>query len=145
MARQGNGKASASKSRIKRATGVISRTAKKLTAKLRPGKPQQDNAAAKPPARAAKPKKKATAQSRPAKRTTDIPMDVVSSTYTPNQTSLKGPFRANGADRQKDQELGRGVHDERWNDEDHFTNKSGDDRIGTHGRTYEPGEQRRRS
>ena len=32
--------------------------------------------------------------------------------------------------------------DNRWQDEDHFTNKSGDSRIGTRGRTYEPGEQR---
>ena len=33
-----------------------------------------------------------------------------------------------------------GVSDERWNDEDRFTNKSGDPRIGTHRRTYEPAE-----
>ena len=31
--------------------------------------------------------------------------------------------------------------DERWNDEDHFTNRSGDPRIGTHRRSYEPGER----
>ena len=33
-----------------------------------------------------------------------------------------------------------GVSDERWNDEDRLTNKSGDPRIGTHRRTYEPAE-----
>jgi hypothetical protein len=33
--------------------------------------------------------------------------------------------------------------DDRWQDEDHFTNKSGDARIGTHGRGDEPGEKRR--
>jgi hypothetical protein len=41
---------------------------------------------------------------------------------------------------QRDQESALGVADERWNDEDRLTNKSGDPRIGTHGRTYEPGE-----
>ncbi len=34
------------------------------------------------------------------------------------------------------------MDDERWNDEDLFTNKSGDPRIGTHRRTYEPAETR---
>jgi hypothetical protein len=58
--------------------------------------------------------------------------------YTPTQTSLKAGFRASGADRQRDQETGEA--DERWSDEDRYTNKSGDPRIGTHGRKYEPGE-----
>ena len=73
----------------------------------------------------------------------DIPFDALTGSYTPTQTSLKAPFRADGADRQKDQEFANGVADERWNDEDRLTNKSGDPRIGTHGRTYEPGERRR--
>ena len=72
----------------------------------------------------------------------DIPMDRIASTYTPTQTSLKGPFRTTGADRQRDQEYARGVNDdERFRDEDVYTNKSGDPRIGTHGRTYEPKEK----
>ena len=61
--------------------------------------------------------------------------------YTPNQTSLKASFRSTGEDRQRDQEFASGYADERWNDEDHFTNKSGDPRIGTHGRSYEPDEK----
>ncbi len=65
----------------------------------------------------------------------------IENAYTPTQTSLKAPFRASGADRQRDQEFAAGVADDRWNDEDRFTNKSGDPRIGTHGRTYEPGEE----
>jgi hypothetical protein len=77
-----------------------------------------------------------------ARRTPDIPMDQIASTYTPTQTSLKGPFRTSGADRQRDQDFAQGAADERWNDEDRLTNKSGDPRIGTHGRTYEPGEKR---
>jgi hypothetical protein len=77
---------------------------------------------------------------RPIQRQTDIPLDRIENAYTPSQTSLKAPFRADGSDRQRDQEFARGVADDRWNDEDRFTNKSGDPRIGTHGRTYEPGE-----
>src|ERR1051326_2935820 len=60
------------------------------------------------------------------------------------QASLKGPCRTDGSDRHSDQELANGYVDERWNDEDRFTNKSGDPRIGTHGRSYEPGEHRTR-
>ena len=80
---------------------------------------------------------------RPAHRQTDIPIDQIEEAYIPTQTSLKGPFRASGDERQRDQEHGRGISDDRWNDEDRITNKSGDPRIGTHGRTYEPGEKRR--
>lgn len=136
MARQGNGK-------LAGVGGAIRRTAKKLTAKLRPGRGHADEPAA--VAAAPKPRSGSRQQpkARPAQRPTDVPMDMIAGTYTPTQTSLKAPFRANGADRQRDQELGRGVHDTRWNDEDHLTNKSGDSRIGTHGRTYEPGERKR--
>ena len=35
-----------------------------------------------------------------------------------------------------------GYMEERFLDEDIYTNKSGDPRIGTHGRTDEPGERR---
>lgn len=81
-------------------------------------------------------------QQRVVRRQTDIPMDVLSNTYTPPQTRSKMGFRANGADHQQDQDFAAGVSDERWNDEDRMTNKSGDPRIGTRGRTYEPGEAR---
>ena len=46
-------------------------------------------------------------------------------------------------ERQRDQDVVPERADERWNNEDHYTNKSGDPRIGTHGRAYEPGEKRR--
>ena len=85
----------------------------------------------------------ASRTTRTTRREADIPLDTLAKTYTPTQTSLKGPFRATGADRQRDQEFGGGFADDRWNDEDHYTNKSGDPRIGTHGRTYEPGEKKR--
>jgi len=77
---------------------------------------------------------------RPRRTESDIPLDRIANAYTPTQTSLKSSFRAAGADR--DQEFASGAADERWNDEDRITNKSGDPRIGTHGRTYEPGERR---
>ena len=79
---------------------------------------------------------------RPVVRQTDIPLDVLDAAYTPPNTSSKAGFRSDGADHQRDQEFSRGVADAAWNDEDHFTNKSGDPRIGTRRRTYEPNENR---
>jgi len=127
------------KSAVRRAGGAIARTARKLTAKLNPRK----RFAAKT-AEAAKKKvvaKPQTATARSKQPRTDVPLDLIASTYSPRQTSLKTSFRSDGADRQQDQEMPIGAAD-RWQDEDHFTNKSGDARIGTHGRSYEPGEQR---
>jgi hypothetical protein len=122
-------------SRLKRAGNVVARTAKKITAKLTPRKRAAsgngDGA-----------QEKTAKQKRVVRRETDVPMEALAATYTPSQTSLKTSFRSDGADRQRDQELARGVADQRWEDEDHYTNKSGDARIGTHGRTYEPGEAR---
>jgi hypothetical protein len=71
-------------------------------------------------------------------RQSDIPLDLIGNAYTPSATSSKASFRSDGSDHQSDQEFALGVSDERWNDEDRFTNKSGDPRIGTHRRTYEP-------
>jgi hypothetical protein len=89
------------------------------------------------------PRTTAPAPSRAPRREADVPMDITNE-YTPKQTSLKGGFRDDGSARQRDQELAAGAApDERWNDEDRFTNKSGDPRIGTRGRTYEPGETRK--
>lgn len=87
-------------------------------------------------------RKAATQSSRAPRREADIPLDVLANTYTPSSTSSKAGFRSDGSDHQRDQEFATGVADDRWNDEDHLTNKSGDPRIGTHGRTYEPAENR---
>lgn len=76
------------------------------------------------------------------RREADIPLDVLNRTYTPPFTGAKASFRSDGSDHQNDQEFAYGVADDRWNDEDRLTNKSGDPRIGTHRRTYEPGEVR---
>lgn len=81
--------------------------------------------------------------SRPARRESDISLESIEREYLPMQTGLKSPFRSDGADMQRDQEFAEGAPDERWNDEDRFTNRSGDPRIGTHGRSYEPGEENR--
>lgn len=80
-------------------------------------------------------------QARPIRREPDIPLDQLNQTYSPTQTSLKAPFRASGADLHRDQEFASGAGVDRWNDEDHYTNKSGDPRIGTHRRSYEPAER----
>ena len=89
-------------------------------------------------------KRPVTWAARPPRRESDIPLDVIEQTYTPTQTSLKASFRATGEDQQRDQEFAEGYLDDLWNDEDHFTNKSGDPRIGTHGRSYDPGERQER-
>ena len=126
------------KSVVRKAGGAIARTARKLTAKLDPRK----RSAAKK-AEAAKKKiaaKPRTATARSKQPRTDIPLDLIASTYSPKQTSMKASFRSDGGDQQLDQEMPIGAAD-RWQDEDHFTNKSGDTRIGTHGRSYESGEQ----
>ena len=81
-----------------------------------------------------------TSHARAVRRESDIPLDRIEKTYIPKQTSVKASFRATGDDHQRDQEFSSGVADDRWSDEDRLTNKSGDPRIGTHGRTYEPGE-----
>jgi hypothetical protein len=125
------------KSAISKAGGAIARTARKLTAKLDPRKRAAKTAEA-AKTKVAKPK---TGTARAKQPRTDVPLDLIASTYSPKQTSLKTSFRSDGADRQHDQEMPVGAPD-RWQDEDHFTNKSGDARIGTHGRSYEPGEKR---
>ncbi len=124
---------------VKAAKATISRTAKKITKRLRSaGKPEEPRGGT---ARPAKVKKRSTAKaSRPTRREADIPIDVLNKTYTPKQTSLKAPFRTDGKDRSRDQELASGYVETRWNDEDRLTNRSGDPRIGTHHRKYEPGE-----
>ena len=126
------------KSVVSKAGGAIARTARKLTAKLNPRKRTAKTAESAKKKVAAKPR---TASARTKQPRTDVPLDLIASTYSPKQTSLKTSFRSDGADRQHDQEMPVGAPD-RWHDEDHFTNKSGDARIGTHGRSYEPGEQR---
>ena len=85
------------------------------------------------------------AQARPTQRQTDVPLDVLDRSYSPPMTSSKASFRSDGADHQRDQEFAFTAGDGRWNDEDHYTNKSGDPRIGTRRRTYEPGEERAES
>lgn len=96
------------------------------------------------PTKTAAPRTAPKKVSRPPKREADIPMEKIEKIYTPH-TSVKAGFRADGRDRQKDQEFAGGAADDKWKDEDRFTNKSGDPRIGTHGRTYEPGEKKRKN
>ena len=90
----------------------------------------------------AKRTRSAGVQARPTQRETDVPMDVLDRSYSPPLTSSKASFRSDGADHQRDQEFAFTAGGGRWNDEDHYTNKSGDPRIGTHRRTYEPAEER---
>jgi hypothetical protein len=79
---------------------------------------------------------------RPTHRPSDVGVDVLSQAYSPRDTSGKAGFRSTGADHQRDQDFAPGAGNDTWKDEDRLTNKSNDPRIGTHGRTYEPGESR---
>jgi hypothetical protein len=103
--------------------------------------PENENLSQSATPRKAKQQRVSAQPERIVKRQTDIPFDVIDR-YTPSDTSSKASFRSDGQDHHDDQEMALGVVDERWNDEDRFTNKSGDPRIGTHRRTYEPEEAR---
>jgi hypothetical protein len=109
---------------------------------------QTKASAAKPKAVQTKPAQTKPAQTkttpapaRPVRRESDVSMDALAQEYAPSQTSIKTSFRSDGSDHERDQELPPGAG-ERFENEDHFTNKSGDARIGTHGRSYEANEQR---
>lgn len=123
--------------RLARMRDAVGRTARKLTSKLRRGKVAEPIAAQPRSAQRAEGR-----QGRPRRLQTDVPMDLISNAYSPTQTSFKAGFRATGDDQQRDQEMADGYAEPRWNEEDRLTNKSGDPRIGTHGRSYEPGEHR---
>lgn len=127
--------------RISRLRGAIARNARKLTSKLHRKRAEEPERMEMTPSEQVR---TPAHHARPTRRQTDIPLDLISNTYTPPQTSLKGSFRTNGEDRQRDQELAGGYADERWNDEDRLTNKSGDPRIGTHRRSYESAQDRER-
>lgn len=131
MPRNGNGKSK--RSALRRAATAVKRLF------LR-GRMLDDSAPAPIEARA-QPKPAPKAE-RPMRRETDIPLDLLDRQYTPPITSSKASFRSDGADHQLDQEFAFGRADNDWNDEDRFTNKSGDPRIGTHRRSYEPDENR---
>jgi hypothetical protein len=118
-----------SSSPLKRAASAVGRAVAKIT-----GRSQSAKAVAPSPAMTATTERK----SRPIKRESDIVREHLTDSYSPTQTSLRAPFRSSGDDRERDQEFAGGIDDNRWKDEDRLTNKSGDPRIGTHNRTYEP-------
>lgn len=128
---------------LSKVTSAVKRTASKVTAGLRKAKEsvtrEEKPAPAPLPRMATKSATKPAATARRKRPTADVSPEVLERTLTP-KTSMKAGFRASGVDQTRDQEMSRGFSDERWNDEDRLTNKSGDPRIGTHGRTYEPGE-----
>ena len=121
---------------LQRVTSAVRR----LFSRGRSESSQVEGRTAEPQARTAAAVNATPQTARTTRRQTDIPMDVLDRTYTPPLTSSKASFRSDGADHESDQEFAYGVADDRWNDEDRYTNKSGDPRIGTRGRTYESAE-----
>jgi hypothetical protein len=72
---------------------------------------------------------------RPIRRESDVSAQELA-TRTPSQQSGKGPFDKNRAENQRDTEARVGVTNtnERFSEEDQYTNRTGDPRIGTRGR-----------
>ena len=127
---------SASTGPLQRVTSAV----KKLFSRGRSESPEGESRTVEPQARTAAAGDATPQTARTTRRQTDIPMDVLDRTYTPPLTSSKASFRSDGSDHERDQEFAYGVADDRWNDEDRYTNKSGDPRIGTRGRTYDSAE-----
>ena len=141
MAKRGKKRpAQAKSSAVARVRKSVSRLVKKVTSRVRSVRARGTRPAAATATTSRKAPKVARTAARKPRGSPDIPIDVLNRTYTPKQTSLKASFRTTGEDRQRDQEFASGYADERFSDEDRFTNKSGDPRIGTHGRRYEPNE-----
>ncbi len=83
-----------------------------------------------------------TREARPVQRTSDIPLELIDREYTPASTSSKASFRSDGSDHGRDQEFAFTSASD-WNEEDRLTNKSGDPRIGTHGRNRQKNQEQR--
>jgi hypothetical protein len=138
--KSGDGDGREKKGVVARAAARVGKAIRSVTAKVRPAAKAKQSAAQTP--RAAKVAPKAA---RATRRDSDIPMDRIAETYTPEHTSVKSGMRGtrgNAGAGRNEKNVGTAIDDNRWNDEDVLTNKSGDPRIGTHGRTYEPGEAR---
>jgi hypothetical protein len=120
----------------------VTTAVKRLFGRGRKAEREEDQPAMAAAAPAKKQPRREAQTGRVTRREADIPLDVVDRSYTPPVTSSKAGFRIDGSDHQRDQEFAFTSSSERWNDEDHYTNKSGDPRIGTRQRTYEPGESR---
>lgn len=138
MPRNGNGKSK--KSALQRATSAVKRLFSRGRV-LDDSAPAAIAAEARQQSQQSRPKS-APKAAKPTRREADIPLDLLDRAYTPPVTSSKASFRSDGSDHQLDQEFAFGRADSEWNDEDRYTNKSGDPRIGTHRRTYEPDEAR---
>src|SRR5205085_11301845 len=81
------------KSAVRRAGGAVARTARKLTEKLNP----RNRSAKKAEAAKSRVTKPQGATARRKQPRTDVPLDLIASTYSPKQTSLKTSFRSDGA------------------------------------------------
>ncbi|MEO8218841.1 MAG: hypothetical protein ABI718_17335, partial [Acidobacteriota bacterium] len=121
---------------------VIRETARRVTTSIKEtvggksgksGSKKVRAASAKPASSPAGPK---TGKTTRVQRASDIdPADLADA--TPSQQSAKGSMdeRGSWSAREEDVVAESGA---KFADEDHFTNHTGDPRIGTHGRKYEP-------
>jgi hypothetical protein len=133
---------SSTRSRISSIGGQIKEAARTLVAKVRRSEPEPHKAESPTASTPAQPTRQTK---RPTATTTRVAPTVHrDDAFSPSQRSAKAPFDRNRAEKPRDLEsdLMIGMADERFNEEDRYTNKSGDPRIGTHGRSYEREEKR---
>jgi hypothetical protein len=136
--------APAKKGAVRKAASKVVRAVKRAAAAVKPAKSRNTGSkATKKQAAKTAPRpaaKKAAAKNAPRKvqRKSDLTA-VDLTTPTPSQMSQRGPFDKPRGARFRDVEAADAVvnTNEQWAEEDQFTNRTGDKRIGTRGRKYE--------
>lgn len=120
---------------IKRVASAVSSAAKKVASALKPGKGKKTAPAA-ASARAKTESQPAT--SRKPRRTSDVDATKLDDIRA-GQASSKAPFDQKRSDAfaKQDIESALATSNEEWGEENHLTNKTGNKRIGTRGRTYQ--------
>src|SRR5207245_840801 len=119
MARREKTRGKKSRAAKTKKKGAVKRTARKISTRSHPAARAKKAAPVAATAAPKAPKPPTSGSRRTAgapRRQADVPMEILSRTYTPKQTSLKASFRASGEERERDQDL---VAVERWSDEDH--------------------------
>jgi hypothetical protein len=129
-------------SKVKRAAKKIQRAAKRAVASAK----EKARVSSRRPAKATTPAPAPKRPPQPASPPQRVPLGGAvlplrsEDEHTPQQRSTHAPFRSGGpSGRDVDQELPAELKsNDQFSDEDHFTNRSGDPRIGTHNRSHEP-------
>lgn len=119
---------------LKRAGQAVRTAAKKVRAAIKPG-PRKQTAEATTRGKAKS--SAAPSTTRTTRRVSDV--DVTKLDAMSGQASSKAPFHTSRSDAFARQDIESALVEgnAEWDDQDHFTNKTGNKRIGTKGRKYE--------